>query len=120
MQNFSSCQTFIAGETLEAFRRVKLTSDKVVYADATEAAIGVTQETGVLDREVAVRLLNDAGSFAIEVDEAVAAFATLYASADGFVSGTDAGTAVVSGIAKEASSASGDIIEVLPIESIAV
>lgn len=110
MQNRSANQTFIAGEALAAFRRVKLSAGKAVYADATDSAIGVTQEGGVLDREVSVRLLNDTGSFEFEAAGAISADATIYGADDGKVAATGS---IQVGTTKEAASADGDMIECL-------
>jgi len=110
MQNRSSNQTFIAGEALDPFRRVKLSAGKVVYADATDVGFGVTQEGGVLDREVSVRLFNDTGSFEFEASEAIAANADFYAADDGEIASDGS---IKLGVTKEAATADGDMIECL-------
>jgi len=100
-------KTFIAGEALIARRLVKLESGtvtdppEVVYADAGEDAIGVT-EVAVADTEpVSVKLLNNSGTFEIEalVDSAIARGTSLYVGASGVV--TDASSGSVIGIALE-------------------
>lgn len=111
MQNFCSTQTFIAGEALVAFRRVKLSAGKVVYADATDDYIGVTQETGVLDREITVRLKNDVGSFQIEASEAISAFGDCYGADDGKIAAS--GSVYVGHLKAEPATADGDEIEVI-------
>lgn len=113
MENHSSKQTFIAGEALVVQRRVKLNAGTVVYADATEKAIGVTQSSVASGSPIGIRLFNDTGSFALEANEAIAANQTIYGAADGKVSGTDGGGADVVGVNKDAAAADGDTIECL-------
>jgi len=93
--------TFKAGEALAAKRRVKIESGttndppEVVYADAGEDFIGVT-EYDVADGDmVAVKLNNAPGIFEIEcvVDSAIARGTVLYGAADGKVSDASSGTA---------------------------
>lgn len=101
-------KTFLAGEALAAKRRVKIESGtvtdppEVVYADAGDDFIGVT-EYAVADGEyVAVKLQNQPGIFEIEclVDSAIARGTVLYGANDGRVSDASSGTA--QGIAIEA------------------
>lgn len=112
-------KTFKAGEALEAHRRVKIesgtttTPPEVVYSDAGEAYIGVT-ECAVADTEdVAVRLKNCSGTVEIEctVSSAIARGDALYGAADGKVSDAVSGTA--QGTAMQAAGASNEHIEVL-------
>lgn len=112
-------RTFKAGEDLEARRRVKIESGttndppEVVYADAGEDAVGVT-EYAVSDGDmVAVKLLNMAGTFEIEctVSSAIGRGTVLYAAADGKVSDASSGSAV--GVSMVAAGASGEHIEVV-------
>jgi hypothetical protein len=93
--------TFKAGTALEARRRVKIESGttndppEIVYADAGEDYIGVT-EYAVADGDmVAVKMCNAPGIFEIEclVDSAIARGTTLYGAADGRVSDASSGTA---------------------------
>lgn len=93
--------TFLAGEALEAKRRVKIESGttndppEVVYADAGEDFIGVTERSAADGEYVAVKLQNQPGIFEIEclVDSAIARGTTLYGAADGRVSDASSGTA---------------------------
>ena len=63
-------RNFIAGEDLEAYRRVKIESGtttsppEVVYADAGEACIGTTLAPAKDGESVAVKMLNEMDSFA--------------------------------------------------------
>ena len=111
--------TFKAGEDLEAKRRVKIESGttndppEVVYADAGEDSIGVT-EYAVDDGDmVAVKLWTAPGSFEIECDvsSAIARGTVLYGAADGKVSDASSGSAL--GVANEVGSDNAHI-EVLP------
>lgn len=113
-------RTFTAGEDLEARRRVKIesgtTSDppEVVYADAGEDAIGVT-EYAVSDGDlVTVRLTSDKGTFEVEctIGSAIARGTVLYGAADGKVSDTSSGSAQF--IAVKAPGASNEHIECIP------
>lgn len=113
-------KTFKAGEDLEARRRVKIesgtTSDppEVVYADAGEDCIGVT-EYAVDDGEmVAVRLHSDKGTFEVECDisSAIARGTQLYGANDGKVS--DASSGSVQFVAVQAAAADNEHIECSP------
>lgn len=93
--------TFKAGEALEAKRRVKIESGttndppEVVYADAGEDFIGVT-EYAVADGDmVAVKMNSAPGVFEVEclVDSAIARGTVLYGADDGMVSDASSGTA---------------------------
>jgi len=94
-------KTFTAGEDLAARRRVKIesgtvtTPPEVVYADAGEDFIGVT-EYAVLDGQpVAIKLRNSSGTFEVEclVDSAIARGTVLYGAADGRLSDASSGSA---------------------------
>lgn len=94
-------RTFKAGEDLEAKRLVKIESGttndppEVVYADAGNVPIGVT-EFAVDDGDlVTVRLLNDAGTFDIvcDVGSAIVRGDSLYVANDGKVTEVANGTA---------------------------
>jgi Uncharacterized conserved protein (DUF2190) len=111
--------TYKAGEALAARRRVKIESGttndppEVVYADAGEDAVGVT-EYDVADGDmVAVKYLNTPGTFEIEciIDSAIGRGTVLYAAADGKVSDTATGSAV--GVSKVAAGADNEHIEVV-------
>ncbi|MCK4791852.1 MAG: hypothetical protein KAV87_49425 [Desulfobacteraceae bacterium] len=95
-------RTFKAGEALAAKRRVKIESGttndppEVVYADAGEDAIGVT-EYAVADGDmIAIKMLNFPGTHEIEclVDSAIGRGTVLYAGDDGRVTDTSSGSAV--------------------------
>jgi len=101
-------KTFTAGEALEARRRVKIetgtttTPPEVVYADAGEDFIGVTEYAVADTEKIAVKMNSAPGTFEVEclVDAAIARGTVLYGAADGMVSDASSGTA--QGIALEA------------------
>lgn len=110
-------KTFKAGEDLAARRRVKIESGttndppEVVYADAGEDFIGVT-EFAVEDGEmVTVKLINGGGTFEIEctVDSAIGRGTVLYGAADGKVSDASSGSA--QGVSMVAAGADNEHIE---------
>lgn len=122
MSSTNYIQTFYAGEALAAKRRVKIntaspatTTDppEVVYADAGEDYIGVTEYAAASGELVAVKLVNAPGSFEIccDIGSAIGRGTTLYGAADGKVSDTSSGSA--QGVSKVAAATDGDIIEVL-------
>lgn len=111
-------KTFKAGEALEARRRVKIESGtvtdppEVVYADAGEDFIGVTEYAVADGADVAVKMNTAPGTFEVEciIDSAIARGTVLYGAADGRVSDASSGTA--QGIAIEAAGADYEHIEV--------
>lgn len=113
-QATSSVKTFTAGEALAAYRRVKLSAAETVsYADADEKAIGVTDGEAASGAHVAVRLLGGTTHKAT-ASAAVTANASIYATADGKVDDTGAGSGSTAiGVALEAALADGDVIEVI-------
>ena len=114
-------RTFQCGEDLEARRRVKIesgtttTPPEVVYADAGEDYIGVTEYAEKDGKPIAVRLKNHPGTFEIEctVGTAIARGAALYGAADGRVSDTVSGSAQFTSL--QAAGASNEHIECLPV-----
>jgi hypothetical protein len=115
-QNENGFKTFTAGEALEAFRRVKLSSGsgtQVEYADQSDSDgyIGITQEKVSSGDQVNVALKGGPGTRKAVASEALAVGATLYAADDGKVADTASGNAI--GTALEAASADGSIIEIL-------
>lgn len=113
--------TFKAAETLEAHRRVKIdtsatTADppKIVYSDAGEDYIGVTEYSVATNELVAVKAAGFGGTLEIEatVGSAINVGTDLYGAADGKVSDTSSGSA--QGVSLQVAAASGDHIEVAP------
>ena len=105
-------KTFTAGEALKAYRRVKLhsTADQVVYADAGEDFIGITQEDAASGKHVTVDLTPNSGTNICIASEALSAHAVIYGDDDGKVCDTVKGTGI--GWALDAAVNAGDQIEV--------
>lgn len=112
-------KTFKAGEDLEAKRRVKIetgtttTPPEVIYADAGEDFIGVTEYAVSDGDDVAIKLKNAQGTHEVEVviDSAIARGTALYGGADGILTDEVSGTAQATAI--EAAGADNEHIEVL-------
>ena len=109
-------KTYLAGEDLEAYRRVKIetgtttTPPEVVYADAGEDCIGLTLYPVKDGDEVAVQGLAKDGTFLAEAADSFAVGADLYGAADGKVSDTSNGTAYFKAL--QAAGAAGDVVEI--------
>lgn len=111
-------RTFTSGEALAANRLVKLSSGTVVYADATDYPIGVTERAALTSGDpVAVRLANAAGTVELTASAAVTAGATLYGTNDGKVDDADPGSGKKVGMALEAATANNDIIECMLVQT---
>lgn len=106
-------KTFTAGEDLAAFRRVKLSSSTVVYADQADSTsyLGVTMNAVSSGDLVTVRLKNAEGTFKCVAADTFSAGAALYAADDGKVSDSSSGSVI--GTALEAATAAGDVVEVI-------
>ena len=94
-------KAFIAGEDLEAYRRVKLSSgkgDTVEYADAGEAFIGITAAKVSEGDFVTVNLKTTGRTFKITAEAAISEGGLFYGADDGkagvTVSGSTIGTAL--------------------------
>ena len=95
-------KTFTAGEDLAAKRRVKIDSSattadpaEVIYADAGEDFIGVTQYAANDGDPIAIKMKNAPGTMEIEadVDSAIALGTVLYGADDGKISDASSGSA---------------------------
>lgn len=105
-------KAFNAGAALVQNRLVILSSGVLQYADAYTPAIGTLENTTFASGEVVgVRLLPGEGTFKMMASAAITSGAYVYQAANGKID--DAGFIPV-GIALEAASADGDLIEVLP------
>ena len=105
-------KAFKAGEDLEAFRRVKLSSgsgDTVEYADAGEDFIGITASKVASGDFITVELKTRGRTFKLTADGALSAGDSFYGGADGKVGPTVSGS--VQGATLEASAADAEIIE---------
>lgn len=108
----SPFKTFTSGEALAEKRRVKISGSTVVYADAGETGIGVTEFAVLNDEDVTIRLDNAGGTMEMTAAGIIAAGAVFYAAADGKISTTQNGEQI--GTAITAATDDGDIIEVMP------
>ena len=110
-------KTFTAGEALEAYCQVKLdsTAGQVVYADAADYqdVIGVTLDKVASGEKVAVQLKNTGGTVKIRAAAPILAHAELKGANDGEVTAVGSTTTeAVAGVALEAASGDGAVIEV--------
>jgi hypothetical protein len=95
-------KTFIAGEALAEKRNVRIkagtitTPPEVVYADAGEDGIGVTEFAVAKDEPVTVKLWSDSGTFEVEVivGAAINRGTELYSANDGKLCDTSTGSLV--------------------------
>lgn len=111
----SATRTFQAGAALSQHRRVILSSGVLQYAGATDRSLGTLErDTFAANDYVAVRLRTAQGTKKMVAAGAITAGAYVYGAASGKVD--DVGY-LVEGIALEAASADGDLIEVQPLES---
>jgi len=118
MSENSGLRTFIAGEDLGENIRVKIESGttmdppEVVAAGAGEQHIGVTQFAVVDGTPVTVKITATPGTVEVVAADSFSRGAVLYGAASGKVSDTASGSSI--GIAVEAATATGDIIEMAP------
>lgn len=108
-------KTFVAGEALAAYRRVKLgsTAGEVVYADATDFAfIGFTIHAVSDGDAVTVALGSGTGTFLCEAAGTFTAHSAIYPAADGKID--DSGSVPSIGTALDAATTIGDVVEIMP------
>ena len=105
-------KAFVAGEDLEAYRRVKLSTGsgtQVEYADAGEAFIGFTASKVASGDFVTVNLKTSGRTFKMVAGGAITVGANFYGADDGKISATVSGSII--GKALEASAADLEVIE---------
>lgn len=103
---------------LTAYKRVKLDSSEFVgYAAAADKAYGVTKNGAASGGTVDIKLASAPGTFLIMAVDAITINAAVYGAANGKCSASSAGSAVLIGYAKTASTADGDVIEVYKVDA---
>lgn len=126
--NTSGIRFFLNGLTaLSAFTRVSVSGDGTLFAaGVTGPCVGVLDLDVAASGDAAVRLPNMNGSRKMIASTAISAWAYVYSAASGQV-GPTAASAVTVGIAAggspiagtgNAASATGSVIEVLPVEGL--
>lgn len=111
--NASGVKSFNADVAITVHQRVKLTATGVAVAGADEAAVGFAQANAAIGEQVAVRLINSAGTFKAIASVAIAINDVLYGAADGKVTDIDGGSYTARYTALEAASADGAILEII-------
>jgi len=107
-------KSFLNGATaIDKYLRVKVSSSVLAAAGATDAEIGVTSARVEASEHGSVILRTAQGTCPMVASGAVSAWAAVYTAASGKVSATEASGAYQIGVAMEAATADGDIIEVL-------
>lgn len=107
-------KTFVAGEALEQFRRVKLSTSsgtQVEYADAGADFIGITLNKVASGEPVAVQLRDSGKTQLVQAADSFAVGAALYGANDGKVSDSASGSVI--GVALQAASGDGSVIEAI-------
>lgn len=106
--------TFQANAAMDPYLRVKLSSEKLVAAGASDDEIGTTEKRVLAaDDYVAVLPRGIGGVRKMVASKAISKHALVYTAADGKVSDTQATGAFESGTALEAASGDESIINVL-------
>jgi len=107
------CRTFQAGGVIEQFARVKLTAGKLAVCGADELGIGTIEIPALAaDQYCPVRLWNAQGTRKIVAADAFTQYAEVYGAAAGRFD--DIPSMARGGIALDAASGAGSIIELLP------
>lgn len=111
--NESGTKTFTASGALSQFRRVKDNgSSKLTYAGATDTELGTLENATFADGDPGtVRLQNAQGTDKMVAAGAISAYANVYGAANGKVN--DVANSNLIGVAMEAASGDGSVIEVL-------
>lgn len=109
--------TMTASAAISQFALVNLASTGKVAANGlAQRPVGIAMEAAFADGdEIPVKLLNGSGTFKGIAAEALAVGATLNTEAGGKLQDTAELTSLPVGIAMEAATADGDIIEWLPL-----
>lgn len=103
---------YTAGAALAQFLRVKLSTEKLAAAGAEDEGVGTIEEAAFADGDFcSVRLWNAMGTRKMVAAGAIAKHAIVYGAASGKIDDVANGNPI--GIAMEAASGNGSIIEVL-------
>lgn len=106
------CRQFTAGAAIAKYLRVKLSSGTLAAAGAADVELGTMENASLAANDVvSVRLRTAEGTQKMVASEAMSAGASVYGAASGKVGDTANGNYI--GTALEASTADGDVIEVL-------
>ena len=109
----SARRTLIAGGAIAEFLRVKASGGRLAVADADELGLGTIEVAAFADGQyVPVRLWSAQGTRKMVAAGPFAAFAKVFGAAGGLIDDVESGAEI--GIALEASTDEGDIVEVAP------
>lgn len=120
MSEIKSPITMLTGAIVAAKRLLQLSSGTVIHmvAAATSDPIGTSEFGGISGDKIAVRTLSEDGTLEITAAGAISLGVDVYAAAAGKVQALPAAGGIYKkiGIAMEAATADGDIIEIMPFE----
>jgi len=105
-------KAFVAGEALEAYRRVKLSTgsgSQVEYADAGEACIGITAAKAAQGEHISVDLKTTGRTFKMVAAGAISVGGNFYGANDGKISAVVSGS--IAGKVLEAATSDEEVIE---------
>jgi len=100
--------TFTSGEALEADRFVKFSTLTLVYCDAGDEPVGITNDAVAISKPVSITPINASGVVRVTAGAAISAGGALYTANDGKVSSVAVGRRL--GTAAGAATADGGII----------
>jgi hypothetical protein len=106
---------FTAAAALTQYQVVKLSAANTVdITGAGEAAIGVVMSAVASGAQAPVKLFSSEGTFPCIAAGAISAGAAVYTAAAGKVNDVQTGSGAILGYAKEAATADGNGIEIIP------
>lgn len=113
-ENETGVRSFEASVAVVANRRVKLSSGKVVYADAADKSIGITIGAAGIGEQVGVKLHNFPGTRLVTASAAITTGTPVYGDASGKVNDVFTALGECLGIALQAADGDDSIFEILP------